>query len=100
LPEPDRREARYRSALAETLWRRNLWKAVAARMAFANAALVAWIHGVDVREKTMVTPPDTAPTVQPGCADALEETLRSETFGITAPPPFRLAPRGPGECAG
>ncbi len=51
------REARYRSALAEALWRRNLWMAVAAAMVLSNLGLVIWLYGVDVREKTIVTPP-------------------------------------------
>ncbi len=52
------REARYRSALAEALWRRNLWMAVAAAMVLSNLGLVIWLYGVDIREKTIVTPPD------------------------------------------
>jgi conjugal transfer pilus assembly protein TraE len=51
------RESRYRSVLAQALWRRNLWMAVAAVMALSNMGLVAWIHRVDVREKTIIAPP-------------------------------------------
>ena len=49
--------ARYRSALAEALWRRNAWMATAAVMALSNLVLAAWLVRVDVREKTIVTPP-------------------------------------------
>ena len=48
---------RYRSALAEALWRRNAWMAVAAVMAVSNVVLAAWLVRVDIHEKTIVTPP-------------------------------------------
>ena len=51
------RENRYRSLLAETLWRRNLWMAVALAMAVSNLGLAYWVINTDVREKTIVVPP-------------------------------------------
>ncbi len=48
---------RYKSVLAEALWRRNLWMAVAVTMAVSNAALAYWVVTTDVREKTIITPP-------------------------------------------
>ena len=51
------RESRYRSLLTETLWRRNLWMAVALLMALSNVALGYWVLTTDVREKTIVVPP-------------------------------------------
>ena len=51
------RLARYRSALAEALWRRNAWMTIAAVMAVSNVVLTAWLVRVDVREKTIVAPP-------------------------------------------
>ncbi len=51
------RERRYRSLLAETLWRRNLWMAVALATAASNLGLALWVLGADVREKTIVVPP-------------------------------------------
>lgn len=51
------REGRYRSLFADTLWRRNLWMAVAAVMAVSNLALTFWLINTDVREKTIVVPP-------------------------------------------
>jgi conjugal transfer pilus assembly protein TraE len=52
------RVSRYRSQLAEALWRRNLWMVIAGLMALANLGLALWVLGTDVREKTIVVPPD------------------------------------------
>ena len=51
------REGRYRSLFADTLWRRNLWMAIAVAMALSNIALTFWVINTDVREKTIVVPP-------------------------------------------
>lgn len=51
------REGRYRSLLAETLLRRNLWMVVALAMAVSNLGLAYWVLDTDVREKTIVIPP-------------------------------------------
>lgn len=50
------RESRYRSLLTQTLWRRNLWMAIALAMAIANVGLSYWVLNTDVREKTIVVP--------------------------------------------
>ncbi len=50
-------ERRFRSLLAETLWRRNLWMAVALAMAVSNLGLALRVLNSDVREKTIVVPP-------------------------------------------
>ncbi|MCP5152439.1 MAG: type IV conjugative transfer system protein TraE [Chromatiales bacterium] len=51
------RLGRYRSALGEAIRRRNAWMAIALVLAVTDAALVAWLHRVDLREKTILVPP-------------------------------------------
>lgn len=51
------RESRYRSLLTDTLWRRNLWMAVALLLAASNVGLAYWVLNTDVREKTIIVPP-------------------------------------------
>lgn len=51
------RLARYRSLLAETAWRRNLWMLISLLMAVSNMALTGWLWHTEVREKTIVVPP-------------------------------------------